>query len=275
MIDSAPPILDSAIDIFAGRFYGLALAVVQRLDRKPKNELLLTESVTGDWRSVRPDTDVVALAFKDGKKREFWAGRFIDQRPSPRFADLFELVVDRFEPIGVHDLSLVPDAAFYGNKGGGGSRVYVTNEGHVVSPDNETDSGGSNPPGGSERRDAWIRKNHRQFRDKVWLAWSGRCAVTGAECNGVLIASHIWPWSRSNPQQKTEPDNGLLLASPLDALFDRGLIGFADDGQIIVASKLQPETGRIFAITQGARLTRVPSRRMREFLKMHRELFGL
>ena len=275
MTGHALPLLTSASDIFKDRYFGLNLAVVQRLNLILKNEDLLKQSVTGDWPAVRPDTDIVALAFINGDKREFYAGRLINQRPSPRESDLFELVVDRFEEIGVHDLSVVSDAIFYGNKGGGGSRVYVANNGSVAAGDVENGAESISPLGGQERREVWIRKNHQHFSDKVWRAWNGQCAVTGVECNGLLVASHIFPWSRSNPEQKTEPENGLLLSSPLDALFDRGLIGFTDQGRLLKSPVLQPGTLRVFAINADACLTRAPSRKMRAFLKLHRELFGL
>ena len=129
--------------------------------------------------------------------------------------------------------------------------------------------------GGRERREVWIRKNHQHLRDRVWRAWNSRCAVTSGQCNGLLVASHVLSWLRSNPEQKTDPENALLLAPPLDNFFDRGLIGFTDKGHLLKSPELEPDTMRVFAINADACLRRAPSRKKRAFLKLHREIFGL
>jgi len=76
------------------------------------------------------------------------------------------------------------------------------------------------------------------FRRDVLDAWSGRCAVTGCAVTQVLRASHIKPWRDSSNDERRDPDNGLPLIANLDALFDVGLIGFDEAGQMLVSSEL-------------------------------------
>jgi len=269
--------LQSAKQIFTKRFYGLELAAIQKLEDKEKNTTLLASNLTGDWPALRPETDVLALVFMRGREREFWVGRLVDQRPSPRYLNdkLYEFEVDRFELMGTHHLDEVPDAEFYRTGGGGGARVYVQNDGTVVGQKTVNRPEIANAPGEEVKRLVWMRRNHHLFRDAVWRKWESRCAVTQLPCNGLLVASHIFPWSRSTPEQKTDVNNGLLLSSPWDVMFDRGLIGFDDDGALLVSSKLARETQRVFGVTNRAKLAMKPSPAMRIYLRMHRELYEL
>jgi hypothetical protein len=76
------------------------------------------------------------------------------------------------------------------------------------------------------------------FRRRVLVLETGRCRVTGETNPDLLRASHIKPWRSSNRTQKQDGDNGLLLAPHVDALFDKGLISFADDGAMLLSEKL-------------------------------------
>ena len=67
-----------------------------------------------------------------------------------------------------------------------------------------------------------------KFRKNVIDAWGGneQCAVTGLAVPDILNASHIIPWSESSNAQRLSGENGLLLCTHLDRLFDRHLISF-------------------------------------------------
>lgn len=103
-------------------------------------------------------------------------------------------------------------------------------------------------------RESWHRKNQNVFRNRVWTMWKGQCAVTGAQCNGVLIASHVKPWAHSTEKERTSEHNGLLLSAGIDALFDRGLIGFNADGGIVISSELDKDTLKVFGIRPAMKL---------------------
>ncbi len=72
------------------------------------------------------------------------------------------------------------------------------------------------------------RLGQGQFRVDVEKLWRGACGVTGCRISAVLRASHIKPWSQSNNKERLDPENGILLAAHIDALFDRGLITFLE-----------------------------------------------
>lgn len=69
--------------------------------------------------------------------------------------------------------------------------------------------------------------------------WGGRCAVTGLDLTEVLRASHAKPWADCQTDaERLDVFNGFLFAPDLDALFDRGLISFDNDGAIQLSSKI-------------------------------------
>ncbi|CZE50300.1 HNH endonuclease [Campylobacter geochelonis] len=54
----------------------------------------------------------------------------------------------------------------------------------------------------------------------------------------ILIASHIKPYIRCSANEAFDKNNGLLLSSNLDYLFDRGWITFDDNGKILCSVNL-------------------------------------
>ena len=72
------------------------------------------------------------------------------------------------------------------------------------------------------------------FRKKL-LKRSSKCEICGFDFKELLIASHCRPWSKSSNSERLDVNNGLLLCPNHDALFDKGLIKFNDDGSIILS----------------------------------------
>ena len=72
------------------------------------------------------------------------------------------------------------------------------------------------------------------FKDRVSLIES-KCRVTGVDNPAHLIASHCKPWRDSTNQQRLDGENGLLLTPSIDHLFDRGFIGFENNGVLIIS----------------------------------------
>lgn len=107
------------------------------------------------------------------------------------------------------------------------------------------------------------------YRAEVMAAWGDGCAVTGCAISELLRASHIRPWAASNNTQRLDSENGLMLAAHLDALFDRGLISFGDDGRMMVAKAISKEAKAVWGV--GEALRRKPSGRLSEYLAYHRE----
>lgn len=82
------------------------------------------------------------------------------------------------------------------------------------------------------------RRGQGVFRRRV-LDVEPTCRVTGIDKPSLLIASHIKPWRAcSTAGERLDGSNGLMLAPHADFLFDRGLIGFGDDGSTLFSSQL-------------------------------------
>lgn len=113
------------------------------------------------------------------------------------------------------------------------------------------------------------RLGQGRFRRELMRRWDGACAVTGCRVAAVLRASHCKPWRKANNSERLDSNNGLILSANLDALFDVGLIGFEDDGAMIVAAVLTPVEQRALAIP--AALTRKPGAKLRTYLQFHRD----
>lgn len=69
------------------------------------------------------------------------------------------------------------------------------------------------------------RDGQADFREQVFQAYEGECAVTGCNVSEALEAAHIIPYRliRGNSMRVC---NGLLLRADIHALFDRQRLGF-------------------------------------------------
>ena len=110
------------------------------------------------------------------------------------------------------------------------------------------------------------------FRRDVERLWDGTCSVSGCAIRETLRASHIKAWKPSNDTERLDGENGLLLTANLDALFDKGLISFADNGDMLVASRIGKTDRRLFRLPRSLR--KQPTRGQRRFLADHRRLWA-
>jgi hypothetical protein len=74
------------------------------------------------------------------------------------------------------------------------------------------------------------------YRKSILFRWNYKCAVTSYSRSDVLIASHIVPWKNANNEERLDVANGILLSPTYDALFDRNLISFENNGKIILSN---------------------------------------
>jgi HNH endonuclease len=112
------------------------------------------------------------------------------------------------------------------------------------------------------------RRGQGKFRAEVRERWQQACAVTGCRQNEVLRASHIKAWRASTDKERLNPANGLFLCANLDALFDRGLISFEDNGEMIVSPIVTSTERTRLGIPAKIRLPLSDEERM--FLNFHR-----
>lgn len=271
------------------------VAAVQRMDATPSNLSDVEKHNRTQWWDRITNTDctlLIASLRDENEVRTLYAGTFLPPKDDEPFDRV--LRVDKFIKVGSFNRDEIPDAEFYGlSVGGGNSRTYVNNTRPIRSretprpPTGRPDNPGSDappsesgtpdmpdlPPGVNHLRLAWVRENHNKFARAVRAHWNHRCAVHDHSVHGLLVASHILPWS-TNPDKRTDPHNGILLSAPLDALFDAFLISFADDGELLVHPTLDKASRAAFGLRAGMRLREGKmTAGMRKHLTQHRKLF--
>ncbi len=116
----------------------------------------------------------------------------------------------------------------------------------------------------------------RNFRKSVLRAYDKRCAITGLQLiNGggraEVEAAHIMPVEHDGPDIVS---NGIALSGTAHWMFDRGLVGLAEDLTILVSRQTNDpdtvwsminETGRLIAPERTSECPRS------EFVQWHRE----
>lgn len=114
------------------------------------------------------------------------------------------------------------------------------------------------------------RVGQNVFRESLMDYWGGACAVTGISTPELLRASHIKPWAKcDNDHERLNVFNGLLLAVHIDALFDKGLATFADDGHLILTDSVPTSDRSILNLTGMGLRWITPEHR--EYLHYHQE----
>lgn len=107
------------------------------------------------------------------------------------------------------------------------------------------------------------------FRDALLDYWGGACAVTGLALPDVLRASHAKPWADcESDEERLDVFNGFLLVAHLDALFDRGLISFDANGDMVMAPSLTAEHRASLQVGEHLRLRWVAPEHL-PFLQWH------
>lgn len=117
------------------------------------------------------------------------------------------------------------------------------------------------------------RRGQDKYRKGLEKIWNSRCAVTGVSISEALRASHAKPWKECETgSERLDPYNGFLLTANLDALFDKYLISFADDGHILISPKLGESDLVALGINTAMRLRWVDKRHL-SYLLYHRKKF--
>jgi len=100
------------------------------------------------------------------------------------------------------------------------------------------------------------RLGQGRFRQQLLQLWGG-CAVTGAQNERVLRASHIKPWRASDNPERLDPYNGLLLVPNLDIVFDAGLVTFNREGWIMLSTDLSTADRQALHLDTQLRLRQI------------------
>ncbi|MBK8626268.1 MAG: HNH endonuclease [Saprospiraceae bacterium] len=122
-----------------------------------------------------------------------------------------------------------------------------------------------------------IRIGQSQFRNDLLSSERNNCFVTGISNPNLLIASHIKPWKDSNNQERLDPNNGILLTPTFDKLFDKFLITFNENGNIVWSKNRIDEDTRnklIQAYPNIDELSIVINENNQTYIEYHRAIFN-
>lgn len=122
--------------------------------------------------------------------------------------------------------------------------------------------------------DAVVKRRVGQsvFRSLLEAKHGSYCHASRMDNRRLLIASHIVPWSKSTGEEKIDPDNGLLLAVNWDAVFDKGLICFDDQGNVLFSDYLDEKTSDQLGLDRNVRLREgILNQGRKKYLQRHRQ----
>lgn len=116
------------------------------------------------------------------------------------------------------------------------------------------------------------RIGHGKYKDDMLKKWDNVCAVSGCSTKGVLIASHAKPWKKCDTaKERISPDNGLILTANFDALFDKGLITFEDNGTIKISKEVKKKDWKILGLSKDLKLRKKLNVSQKRFMSYHRK----
>lgn len=79
-----------------------------------------------------------------------------------------------------------------------------------------------------------VRIGQGKFKKRL-IQRECKCALCGVTDERMLIASHIKPWKFATNKERLDVHNGLLLCHNHDNLFDKRLISFNRNGEIVIS----------------------------------------
>lgn len=106
------------------------------------------------------------------------------------------------------------------------------------------------------------------YRNEILSKWGGTCPVTGCDVKEILISSHIKKWSKCTDEERLDVENGILLSPDVDSLFDKNLISFNDDGEIICSDKIDNSILIQLGIDPSVKISITDG--MKKYLEFHR-----
>ena len=107
------------------------------------------------------------------------------------------------------------------------------------------------------------------YRQKIREKWNYKCPVTGCEVLSILISSHILPWSECNDDERLDVENGILLSPDVDSLFDKHLISFTNEGELVLSKRINEGQLKKLGIQMDVKIP--ISEGMKKYLGKHRE----
>lgn len=115
------------------------------------------------------------------------------------------------------------------------------------------------------------RIGQEYFKKKLLNKYSSQCVVCGLDSKLLLVGSHIKPWAEATSAERLDENNGLLLCVMHDALFDRHLISFDKDGNILISKSLTQEQQKILQINPSIKINIADE--TKHYMKVHYQKF--
>jgi len=122
-------------------------------------------------------------------------------------------------------------------------------------------------PGEERKAVIKVRVNQGEFR-KALMNKYNHCCLCSVSNPELLTASHIKPWANSTKEEKTNPNNGLLLCPNHDRLFDKGFISFDERGKVLISQELSEVDRTFMNVNPNTML--VMNDAMKSFMTYHR-----
>lgn len=110
------------------------------------------------------------------------------------------------------------------------------------------------------------------YRQQIVEKWGGRCPITQCDITEILISSHIVPWSESNDEERLDINNGILLSPNIDSLFDKHLISFDNDGNILISNRISFFNRKCLGLRDDIKIS--INTEMKDYLQRHRNKFN-
>lgn len=115
-----------------------------------------------------------------------------------------------------------------------------------------------------------IRIGQEKFRKNL-LKHLKECPITGINDQRILLASHIKPWAISTNEERLDIHNGFILSPTVDKLFDKGLITFENNKNLIISSTLSKSNIDKIGIISGKKYLKLPTENRIGYLEFHRK----
>ena len=115
------------------------------------------------------------------------------------------------------------------------------------------------------------RVNQGTIRENAMKKYNGKCVLCGVGVDTALRASHIKSWADSTSKEKGDHENVLLLCANHDALFDKHLISFDDNGYLLISAEISEEERKKLNISNDMKIEM--NAEMRRYMAYHRKKF--
>lgn len=113
-----------------------------------------------------------------------------------------------------------------------------------------------------------VRIGQSTYKKLLLQKFNNKCCICKLSNKNLLVGSHIKEWKDSSLKEKGDIDNGLLLCTLHDSLFDKHLISFDIDGRIIFSDELTSEDRRILNLNENIKIN--ISEETEKYMKYHR-----